>query len=187
MKHIFAVLVLTSVSSLQAAPPACSSEAQLPEGWPEPGPYNEVVLKKYPAYRAAFTSEENDRGAFMKLFMHIKAKDIPMTAPVEMPVDPKGDGEMNQTGMAFLYQNTEVGQKGPDGKEIEVRDIPAKKVLTFAWMGSDSEENRREARLELEVALIAKNLTPKSFRLLGYNGPGTPDSKKTWELQAIVK
>ena len=35
-----------------AAAPAYVSEAPLPKGWPQPGPYNQVSEKNYPAYRA---------------------------------------------------------------------------------------------------------------------------------------
>ncbi len=122
----------------------------------------------------------------MRLFRHIKKKDIPMTSPVEMGMKEK-DGEMDESGMAFLYQGTDVGKTDPDGKKIEVRDLAAQKTLSYAWMGEDSDENIAKARKALEAALEKKKLEAESFRLLGYNGPGVPDEKKTWELQAILK
>jgi hypothetical protein len=34
--------------------------------------------------------------------------------------------------------------------------------------------------------LSKKQLKAKSFRLLGYNGPGTPRKQRTYELQAVL-
>ena len=44
--------------------PVYISESALPEGWPAPGPFNQVTLKKYPAYRAAFTTSSSPNGGF---------------------------------------------------------------------------------------------------------------------------
>ena len=40
------------------------SEAPLPKGWPEPGPYKQVTRKSYPDYRAAFASSNSPNGGF---------------------------------------------------------------------------------------------------------------------------
>lgn len=183
----FALLASCSLQAdeKQAATPAYVDEAPLPADWPKPGPYNEVSEKTYPAYRAAFATGGGETRAFWTLFSHIKKNDIPMTAPVEMPMK-NDDGEMNQAGMAFLYQNVEVGKEGMDGKKVEVRDVPSAKALSYAWQGSDSKSNIAEARTKLKAELEKRGIEAKSFRLLGYNGPGTPRSKKTWELQALV-
>ena len=44
------------------AAPVYKEESPLPKGWPEPGPYNQVARKKYPAYRAAFTTDSSPNG-----------------------------------------------------------------------------------------------------------------------------
>ncbi len=44
------------------------SESPLPDGWPEPGPFNQVVRKKYPAYRAAFSTGCGINRPFGRLF-----------------------------------------------------------------------------------------------------------------------
>ena len=44
----------------------------------------------------------------------------------------------------------------------------------------------RAARAQLDTALEARKKQAKSFRMLGYNGPGTPRDKRTWELQAVI-
>ena len=182
------LLILGLATSAVIAEPAPKyvDEAPLPEGWPEPGPYEEVVEKTYPAYRAAFTDKRGETRAFWTLFMHIKKRDIPMTAPVEMPLEAE-DERLNESGMAFLYQNQNVGKTGRDGDKIEVKDIPEAKALTFAWQGRDSKENRQKARKAIDRELDDRDLEAAQFRILGYNGPRTPAQKKTWELQAILK
>ncbi|MFU8892549.1 MAG: heme-binding protein [Luteolibacter sp.] len=167
--------------------PGYVDEAPLPEGWPKPGPYNVVVEKSYPAYRAAFTDGRGQSGSFWTLFAHIKRNDIPMTAPVEMTVEPDEGGGMRRNSMAFLYQNTTVGAVGDDGARVEIRDIPATRTLSYAWMGPDSDKNLEMAKQALEAALAERKLAVKSYRLLGYNGPRTPSARKTWELVALLE
>jgi len=162
-------LLASSCSIAEEAAPSYRDEASLPKGWPKPGPYNQVSEKTYPAYRAAFTNGKGSTGSFFRLFGHIKRKDIPMTAPVEMAMDE----EMKMNSMAFLYQNTGVGSTGPDGEKIEVRDIPSQKALSYTWMGSRNSKALEKAKAALEKSLAEKKLTAKSFRLLGYNGPST--------------
>ncbi len=169
-----------------AAAPAYVNEAPLPKGWPKPGPYNEVTEKSLPAYRAAFTENTGEGTAFWTLFLHIKRNDIPMTAPVEMPMA-EADGKLSQAGMAFLYQNEGVGETGPDGSKVVVKDVPPTKVLSYTWQGPDTKANIATARAQLDAALAKRKMSPKSFRLLGYNGPGTPRDKRTWELQAVIE
>lgn len=168
--------------------PSYVDEAPLPEGWPLPGPFNEVTEKKFPAYRAAFTDEGGGgSGAFWTLFSHIKRNDIPMTAPVEMAIEPEDGGGMKRNSMAFLYQNTKVGEVGKDGARVEIRDVAAARALSYAWQGPDSEGNLTTAKSALEAELAKRNLKATGFRLLGYNGPRTPRAKKTWELQALLE
>lgn len=167
--------------------PAYVDEAPLPKGWPKPGPYDQVSEKSYPSYRAAFTTGKGENGAFWTLFSHIKKNDIPMTAPVEISMA-EGDGQnLRQTSLAFLYQDTAVGKTGADGAKVEVRDVPAIKTLSFTWQGDQNEANVAKAKSALDAALKDRKIEAKGFRLLGYNGPGTPELKRTWELQALLK
>lgn len=166
--------------------PEYVEEAPLPEGWPKPGPYDQVVEKTYPAYRAAFTNAPLETLAFWTLFLHIQKNEIPMTAPVEMAVEMK-DGEANRLSMAFLYRNDKAGQPGQDGEAVEIKDVPAQKALSYAWRGKDSKENTAKAKAALEAALKERNLEAKSYRLLGYNSPGVPAEKRAWELQALLE
>ena len=190
-KHWFPLIVLLAACSLQAddklsEAPEYVNEAPLPENWPAPGPYNEVAEKAYPSYRAAFTNGKGERGAFWTLFMHIKKNQIPMTAPVEMAMA-DDEGKLERKGMAFLYQNGKVGTAGSAGAKVEVRDVPGAKALSYAWQGPDSKQNVALAREALEAVIETRGLETQGFRMLGYNGPGTPRDKKTWELQALLK
>ncbi|MDB4447536.1 heme-binding protein, partial [Akkermansiaceae bacterium] len=159
-------------------------EAPLPKGWPAPGPYDEVSEKNYPKYRAAVTTGGGGM-SFWTLFSHIKKKEIPMTAPVEMKMVNKGE-KMEKVDMAFLYQSTDVGTIGSDGKKVEVKDVETSQVLSYTWMGADSKAKVNEAKGALDTELKRRGLVAQSFRMLGYNGPGTPRSKHTYELQAIL-
>ena len=47
-------------------------------------------------------------------------------------------------------------------------------------------ERSPEAQKAIEAELTKKGLKAESFRMLGYNGPGTPRKKHTYELQAIL-
>jgi len=168
-------------------PPAYVDEAPLPKGWPKPGPYDQVSEKSYPPYRAAFTTAKRENGAFGTLFSHIQKNDIPMTAPVEISMA-EGDGQnLRQTSLAFLYQDTAVGKTGADGANVEVRDVPAMETLSYTWQGDRNEANIAKAKVALEAALKDRKIEAKGFRLLGYNGPGIPELKRTWELQALLR
>ena len=168
-------------------PPAYVDEAPLPKGWPKPGPYDQVSEKSYPPYRAAFTTAKRENGAFGTLFSHIQKNDIPMTAPVEISMAEGDDQNLRQTSLAFLYQDTAVGKTGADGANVEVRDVPAMKTLSYTWQGDRNEANVAKAKSALDAALKDRKIEAKEFRLLGYNGPGIPETKRTWELQALLR
>ena len=169
-----------------APEPAYISESDLPEGWPAPGPFNQVTRKKYPAYRAAFTTSSSPNGGFLTLFRHIKRSDIPMTSPVEMTMK-DDDGGMEMEQMGFLYQSPKVGKTGADGETVEVRDVPALSVLSYTWQGPRGDAEVAKARAEIDAALAEKKLKTAGYRLLGYNGPSVPRKKQTHELQALLK
>jgi hypothetical protein len=163
------------------------SEAPLPKGWPEPGPYKQVTRKSYPAYRAAFTPNKSANSGFRRLFSHIKSKGIPMTAPVEMTMQEGKNDEMQMEEMAFLYQSTQVGKTGKDGETVVVRDVPAQETLSYAWQGLRSKSSIARARKALDEALAAQGLKASGYRLLGYNSPFILPWRQTHELQALLR
>lgn len=189
MKKLLFFPLLLTISGCaevgESKAPTYVAEAPLPEGWPVPGPYDKVTEKRFPAYRAAFTGGSGSTMPFFTLFAHIKRNGIPMTAPVELAMEPE-DGTLQQKSMAFLYQNGKVGKTGADGKSVEVRDVPAFKALSYTWQGSDSKDAVAKAKAALDTELKATNRTAREFRMMGYNGPDTPRDKRTWELHAVI-
>ena len=162
------------------------SESPLPEGWPEPGPYDRVTRKKYPAYRAASTSGGGANRPFGRLFSHIQRNGIPMTAPVEMKIDADESRSGQILEMAFLYQHPGVGKTGADGDRVEVRDMPAVETLSYAWQGPRNNATIAKARTAIDAELTKQNLQPAGYRLLGYNSPFVPRGRQTHELQALL-
>ncbi len=156
------------------------NEAPVPEGFPAFTPVGVIEVKQYPAYRKAVGP------AFWPLFNHIKTQSIPMTAPVEMTKAPRrGDG-----AMAFLYQNTEVGELGEiDG--VEVEDTPATLVASLGMRGRMDEPLAEEAKATLEAWLSQQATYRKAgdnpFRLFGYSSPMVPDREKYWEAQVLLE
>jgi SOUL heme-binding protein len=201
-RMFFPTLMLATLSTAIAAPqpgtmpdaskkpapaaPVYKEESPLPKGWPAPGPFNEVSRKQYPAYRAAFTKEGNPNGGFWKLFQHIERQKIPMTAPVEMKLDPADTSAANMEQMAFLYQSPETGKTGADGEHVEVRDVPKAEALSYAWQGGRDKQAVAHARAAIDARLKELGLKAAGYRLLGYNSPFVPRARQTHELQALL-
>ncbi|MDH3592141.1 MAG: heme-binding protein, partial [Planctomycetota bacterium] len=159
-------------------------EAPLPVGFPQPGPVGRVVIKKYPAYRAA-RAKGGSNGAFWKLFGHIKKNDIAMTAPVEMTMDERGEA-MVQADMAFLYERPSQGSTGADGA-VDVIDRMGIEVLSIGIRGPMTERKVKDARAAIQQRL--RDVGWKAggkWRLLGYNSPMVPASQRFWELQLPI-
>jgi hypothetical protein len=172
--------------SKPTAEPKYTSESPLPKGWPEPGPYNQVTRKNYPAYRAAVTANSAPNGGFMRLFQHIKRNNIPMTSPVEMKLDSAEAKGAKMEEMAFLYQSPEVGKTGADGENIEVKDMPALSVISYTWQGGRDNAAVAKARALIDAELAKQNLKASGYRLFGYNSPFVSRAKQTHELQAVL-
>ena len=173
-------------SPAPAAAPQYQEESPLPQGWPRPGPFDQVVRKSYPAYRAAFTTRASPNGGFWTLFKHIERNRIPMTAPVEMKLRESPAGGVSMEEMGFLYQAPGVGHAGADGDQVMVRDMPAQEALSYAWQGTRNKAATARARNAIQAELARQNLTPAGFRLLAYNSPFIPRAKQTHELQALI-
>ncbi len=158
-------------------------EAPVPEGFPAPGPVGEVRIKDYPRYRAARVA--GGMSAFWTLFGHIQKRDIAMTAPVEMSMAEK-DGDFSMTDMAFLYGAPDMGEKGRDGR-VEVVDLGPARVASFGFFGQPTAERVREARRAIEERIERDGLAPAgTWRLLGYNSPMVPETRRFYEIQVPV-
>ena len=187
---LLATAILPGTAQTRAEPasaPVYLSESALPEGWPVPGPFDQVTRKKYPAYRAAFTVGSSSNGGFWTLFKHIKRNGIPMTSPVEMTMKDESGGGMKMERMGFLYQSPEVGKPGADGETVNVRDVPALSVLSYTWQGPRGDAEVAKARAAIDAVLAEKKLQVAGYRLFGYNSPSVPRKKQTYELQAVLK
>lgn len=160
-------------------------EAKQPEGFPKPGKVGEIIVKSYPAYRAAVIkrSDGSQNRMFRTLFNHIKKNDINMTAPVEMTFDNRGE-----TSMAFLYRSADLGKLGKDG-EVQVLDIPAGKVVSIAVRGDYTKENWQANIGKLEEWLSNNNQWEAAgpSRYLGFNSPFVPKFLRYGEIQIPIR
>lgn len=156
-------------------------EAELPAGFPGPGPVGRVVMKQYPGYRAA--RAQGGQSSFWTLFQHIQSNDVKMTTPVEMTMDE----QMRSMDMAFLYERPEQGAAGTQGR-VAVLDLPPLQVLSIGIRGDTSRANLEMARKALEQRLAKEGLVAAGpYRQLGYNSPMVPSSQRFWELQVPVQ
>lgn len=171
-------------------------EAKLPAGFPPPGKVGQVMVKRYPAYRAARVQSERVANGglnemFGPLFNHIKRRGIEMTSPVEITyaLGPVEDGEAKPAQMAFLYGTPETGEAGSDGI-VEVLDVGEMTVASVAVRGS---YNSRTYRLGMEQLRRWLDENRGRYeadgrpRFLGYNSPFVPWFMKLGEVQVPVR
>jgi hypothetical protein len=175
-------------------------EASLPEGFPPPGPVDEIVVKTYPAHRLArVRAEGGGNGMFMKLFRHIERNDITMTAPVEMswPGErPAEEGPPAAVGrepeaMAFLYGKATIGAAGADPKDpqVVVEDVPEVKVVSIGLRGGYDKAtfDRGAKRLAAWLAEHPQWRAAGGLRTLAYNSPFVPNVAKYAEVQVPIE
>jgi hypothetical protein len=170
-------------------------EAPLPLGFPEPGPVGVVVVKEYPAYRAARSSMRTgwtgQNSAFNNLFRHITSNDVKMTAPVEMTYDSSNGSNAlsNPATMMFLYERPDQGTTGAAGA-VEVVDFPAVTVISIGIRGVDTIEKRRDAIKRLEAYLesnVDRLERAGEVRYMGYNSPFVLPTMRFAEIQIPVR
>jgi len=168
------------------------SEANLPAGFPQPGPIDEVVVKDYPAYRLAkVASSGKENGMFMQLFRHIERNEIAMTAPVEMSWHAE-NGRLEKTPetMAFLYAAPTIGRAGGDPKDpqVVVDDIQPIKVVSIALRGGydTSTFNRGYTQLQAWLAGHPEWVATGEPRTMAYNSPFVPGFAKVSEVQVSI-
>jgi len=172
-------------------------ESPLPDGYPEPTPFGAIDIKEYPSVRRAELTSKDESGSgmvagFFPLFNHIKKRDIPMTAPVEMDYpglytdfmkdEPGAEGE---TKMSFLYRSSTQGPVGEDGK-IVVRDAAPVTVLSIGARGAfdaakefDTLRTWLKGQEQWEVA--------GDPRMFVYNGPFIDPEWRWSEVQVPVR
>jgi hypothetical protein len=187
-------LASTTVAEDAVRKPMMISEAQLPAGFPGPGPVGEVITKTYPAHRLARVRSggRGSDGSFMKLFRHIERNKIAMTAPVEMEMAVGDEGAVaaDTTSMAFLYGSAETGTPGPDqaDPDVVVEDVPELTVVSLGVRGSYKEERFADftGRLEAWLAEHPEWVSAGPPRTLAYNSPFVPGILKYAEVQIPI-
>ncbi len=162
-------------------------EAELPKGFPTYTPVGTIEVKQYPAARLVQAKSSGDSG-FWKLFLHIETHNVAMTAPVQMEYRSDPQGKPKQTSMSFFYGDPTAGTAGPAGS-VEVRDVPATKVVSIGMRGADSRKRIESARKQLEdwLAEHPEYEVSGDLRLMGYNSPFTAADKQFFEVQLPVR
>ena len=173
-------------------------EASLPEGFPPPGPVDEIIVKTYPAHRLArVRAEGGGNGMFMKLFRHIERNDIKMTAPVEMSWQepPAAGPRLEAVGkepeaMAFLYGKPTIGAVGadPEDAQVVIEDVPEIKVVSIGLRGGYEKAtfDRGAKRLVAWLAEHPECRAAGGLRTLAYNSPFVPNLAKYSEVQIPI-
>lgn len=169
-------------------------EAPVPPGWPAFTPINEVRVKTYPAYRAAFTTRNpvmfRESRNFWTLFQHISSRNIPMTAPVEMPMS-EGARGLREAGMAFLYPDMQTGTPGEtDNGAVQVVDVAPATVVSIGIRGKSTDARVKAAYDRLTAWLDAHAgewERAGSPRVMGWNSPSVPDRLSYTEVQIPVR
>lgn len=164
------------------------NESPLPDGFPAPTPVGELRVQQYPAYRLARTDMTFIEGrAFWTLFNHIKAREIAMTAPVELTYQP--DSTSKKQSMAFLYRSPQQGSVG-QASGVDVIDVPASTAVSIGVRGDATSERVASAKQRLDVWLQAhagEYEAAGPLRVLAYNSPFTADAKKFTEVQIPLR
>lgn len=183
-------------------------EANLPEGFPKPGPAGTVVLKTYPAHRLARVTAgdqpASSNGMFRPLFRHIKKNNIKMTAPVEMVYDPtpqtteqptdhdESDQALRMRSMAFFYASAELGEVGQDGA-VRIIDVQPQTVASIGMRGDYTASRLEWAVDELDDWITQQREAGRTIRVIGpprymgYNSPFVPGFLKFGEVQLPVE
>ncbi len=168
------------------------TEAPLPDGFPEPTPVGEIQVKRYPEHRLARTQMADPKAeatAFWTLFLHIQARDIAMTAPVEMTYAEGGEGAPRRQSMSFLYRSTEQG-KTEKGETVEVIDVPPLLTVSIGLRGNATGARLTEAQSHLQDWLTDhadEYEAAGPLRVMGYNSPFVPVDRRFTEVEIPVR
>jgi hypothetical protein len=172
----------------QEFPDGYVNEAPLPEGFPPPSAVGKVVEKSYPVIRSFSASGDN---AFSKCFTYLVLKRHEMTAPVVMSYDKSKAGDNmvphEIDRMHFLLEKPSLDEPKTVGP-VTVGDMGQMRVVSIAHQGKLTPEDveRYEQKLKNSVQQKQTLKVSGEARLLGYNGPMTPETKRYWEIQLPV-
>jgi hypothetical protein len=169
------LLMTTAGTALPAQDGAATTagyiaEAPLAAGWPEPGVPGAISEALMPAHRAV------EGPGFWPLFTHITAGGIPMTAPVVMSATAAGPSTMR-----FVFPRADTAP-GPLVDGLRIVDAAPVRVLRIAHRGRMNEAVSAALidRLRADAARRGLAVAGKPM-LCGYNSPGIPRDRQTWE------
>ncbi len=166
----------TEPVGVQQAEDAYIAEAPLADGWPMPGEPDAISLVDLPAHRAA------EGPGFWSLFLHISVGKLPMTAPVVMPTD-----GARARSMRFVYPRADTGP-APTAQGIRIVDVAPQRVLRITRRGSAAKDDLGPLAERLRTAATERGLRATGEPwLCGYNSPGVPRDRQTWELMLPVE
>lgn len=148
-------------------------------------PVGEIELKEIPAAKLIATKSDQhyfseSNGLFGPLFRYISANDIAMTTPVEAEMKP---------GKMYFYIGGEAADRDlQPTKEVEVLELPARRVASIGSRGSYSKRNFDEAEAELKAWLEQNDEFDAAGEARGifWNGPFTPGFLKRFEVHLPV-
>ena len=176
-----------------------ATEAPLPDNYNAPTPKDAVELKTYPTVRRAEIESKDifmswiygQSRAFWALFNHIKSRNIPMTAPVELDFE-NADNTRKFLGssdwtMSFLYRTPSQGPTGDAGNNVLVIDRPEVTVLSVGVEGDFNFNllNKSVDRLKEVLKSQTQWIIAGEPRFFGYNSPMV---KAKWaEVQIPLK
>ena len=176
MKLIFTLSILLLPASLSFAY----------ESMYDKTPVGKIVILDLPERISLEASTKSsyfreDNGLFRKLFRYISKNDISMTTPVEAEIQP---GKMR-----FFVGSDDQSKRFKSSKEVSVKKIPTKKVISIGIRGSYSEKNFTENLKKLHYWLSQS----KSFKASGqpyavyWHGPFVPGPFKRSEIHLPVE
>ncbi len=101
-------------------------------------PKGEIEIKTVPAMTAIETQSDEsyfdeDNGMFRKLFRYISQKDISMTTPVTVDVNPGA--------MRFIVGEKDLERADADTNDVKVVQLPERKVVSIGYNGRYNEKN----------------------------------------------
>jgi len=145
-----------------------------------------VEIKTIPASRLIMSTSErsyfqSNNGLFMPLFRYISANDIAMTTPVEAEMSP---------GRMYFYLGDDVAdQEFTSTDEVELVELPERKVASIGVRGGYSESNFKQANEQLAQWLQQhpEYESAGNARGIFWNGPYVPACLKRFEVHIPVK
>lgn len=151
-----------------------------------PTPPGRTELKTLPAGTLLKASAEGNYFAesnrlFRPLFSYISANDIKMTVPVEAQID--------HAAMYFWVAPSELTKVRPARDDVEVIQIPERRVAALGARGSYSPENFAKTRAAL-LAWLALNPEVEAAGpayAVYWNGPFTLWWRKEYEVHVPVR